>query len=136
VGGARECELTGAAEHDGLKTMGSWLRGQPASLEAIVQAARPAGDTRTRAQQLADALVQLADNQLAAGGLPFLRTVEPNVGVTIPLADLVDPSTGPGSQPAASAPLSPPRGPAGPDGAGRADQLVRVELEEGHPAQA
>ena len=38
-----------------------------AALESIVQANRPAGDTRTRAQQLGDAFVQLADNALAAG---------------------------------------------------------------------
>jgi hypothetical protein len=38
-----------------------------AALESILQANRPAGDTRTRAQQLADALVQLADNALAGG---------------------------------------------------------------------
>jgi hypothetical protein len=35
--------------------------------------------------------VQLADNTLAAGDLPILRTVKPHVVVTIPLADLVDP---------------------------------------------
>jgi hypothetical protein len=38
-----------------------------AALESIVQAARPQGDMRTRAQQQADALVQLADNALASG---------------------------------------------------------------------
>jgi hypothetical protein len=68
-----------------------------AALEAIVQAARPAGDTRTRAQQQADALVQLADNALAAGNLPVCRTVKPQLIVTIPLEDLVDPATGPGA---------------------------------------
>jgi hypothetical protein len=68
-----------------------------AALESIVQADRPAGDARTRAQQLADALVQLADNALAAGSLPFLRTVRPGVVVTVPLSDLVDPTTGPGA---------------------------------------
>jgi hypothetical protein len=65
------------------------------ALEAIVQADRPKGDLRTRAQQLADAMVQLADNQLAAGDLPFLRTVKPNVVVTIPRADFFDAATGP-----------------------------------------
>jgi hypothetical protein len=68
-----------------------------AVLESMVQAARPAGDTRTRAQQLGDALVQWADNTLAAGDLPILRTVKPHAIVTIPLADLVDPATGPGA---------------------------------------
>jgi hypothetical protein len=66
-----------------------------AVLESMVQANRPAGDTRTRVQQQADALVQWADNTLAAGDLPFLRTVKPQLIVTIPLADLVDQSTGP-----------------------------------------
>jgi hypothetical protein len=68
-----------------------------AAVESIVQAARPAGDTRTRGQQQADALVQLADNALAAGNLPFLRTVKPHVVVTIGLGDLVDPHTGHGA---------------------------------------
>jgi hypothetical protein len=68
-----------------------------AALESIVQADRPVGDMRTRAQQLADSLVQLADNALAAGNLPILRTVKPHVIVTIPLADLVDPASGPGA---------------------------------------
>ena len=66
-----------------------------AAVESIVQASRPAGDLRTRSQQQADALVQLCDNQLAAGRLPMLRTIKPHVVVTIPLADLVDPATGP-----------------------------------------
>jgi hypothetical protein len=39
--------------------------------------------------------VQLADNALASGRLPVLRTVKPQLIVTIPLADLLDPSTGP-----------------------------------------
>ena len=68
-----------------------------AALESIVQADRPKGDTRTRAQQNADALVQLCDNQLAAGGLPFLRTVKPHVVVTLDVEDLVDDSIGQGA---------------------------------------
>jgi hypothetical protein len=68
-----------------------------ATLEAIVQADRPVGDIRTRAQQLGDALVQVADNALASGNLPMLRTVRPQLIVTVPLADLVDASTGPGA---------------------------------------
>ena len=64
-----------------------------AALESIVQAARPQGDTRTRAQQNADALVQLADNALASGTLPFLRTVKPHVIVTIDHEDLADTTT-------------------------------------------
>ncbi len=65
-----------------------------AALASIVQADRPLGDTRTRAQQQADALVQLSANQLAAGGLPMLRTVKPHVALTIDLDDLADPATG------------------------------------------
>jgi hypothetical protein len=68
-----------------------------AALESYVQADRPKGDTRTRAQQLADALVQLCDNALASGTLPTLRTVKPQVVLTLDLDDLVDPATGPGA---------------------------------------
>jgi hypothetical protein len=67
------------------------------ALESIVQADRPEGDTRSRAQQQGDALVQLADNALASGGLPILRTVKPHVIVKIDIEDLVDPATGPGA---------------------------------------
>jgi hypothetical protein len=59
-----------------------------AALEAHVQADRPAGDERTRAQRQADALVQLADNALSAGSVPVLRTVRPHVAVRIDLDDL------------------------------------------------
>ncbi|MCZ2830327.1 DUF222 domain-containing protein [Modestobacter sp. VKM Ac-2986] len=68
-----------------------------AAIESIVQADRPKGDDRTRAQQNADALVQLCDNQLASGHLPTLRTVKPQVFVTVDVEDLVDPSAGPGA---------------------------------------
>jgi hypothetical protein len=63
-----------------------------AALEALVQTGRTKGDTRTRSQQLADALVQLADNALASGGLPICRTVKPQLLVTIALDDLLDPT--------------------------------------------
>jgi hypothetical protein len=66
-------------------------------LESMVQANRPAGDLRTRAQQQADALVQWADNTLASGRSPILRIVKPHVVVTIPLADLVDLAALPGA---------------------------------------
>jgi len=59
-----------------------------AALESMVQANRPAGDTRSRAQQMADALVQLVDNELASGTLPFLRKSKPTVVVTTSLEDL------------------------------------------------
>ncbi len=68
-----------------------------AALESVLGAGRVAGDVRTRSQQLADSLVQLCDNQLAAGTLPTLRTRKPQVGVLIPWADLQDPATGPGA---------------------------------------
>ncbi|WP_245177397.1 DUF222 domain-containing protein [Geodermatophilus sp. DF01_2] len=61
------------------------------ALESIVQAGRAAGDERTRAQQQADALVQLCGNQLASGSLPVLRGHKPQVIVKIDLADLADP---------------------------------------------
>jgi len=68
-----------------------------AALESLVQSDRPAGDERTRAQRQADALVQLCDNQVAQGDLPFLRTVKPHVVATIGLDDLADPTSGPGA---------------------------------------
>ncbi|GAA3168453.1 HNH endonuclease signature motif containing protein [Blastococcus jejuensis] len=67
------------------------------ALEAIAAKGRCAGDLRTRDQRLGDALVQLADLQLAAGDLPVLRTVKPHVGVLIGVEDLVDPAEGPGA---------------------------------------
>jgi Domain of unknown function (DUF222) len=81
--------------HGGLDTVGG--EKLATALEAILQANRPKGDTRTRAQQLADALVQLADNQLAGGDLPRMRTVKPAIGVIITLDDLADPAPGKGA---------------------------------------
>ncbi|MGY1764692.1 DUF222 domain-containing protein, partial [Geodermatophilus sp. SYSU D00779] len=54
-----------------------------AALESLVQAGRCAGDERTRSQRLADVLVQLCDNALAASSLPVLRGHKPQVIVTI-----------------------------------------------------
>ncbi|PWW24067.1 uncharacterized protein DUF222 [Geodermatophilus normandii] len=68
-----------------------------AALEAHVQADRPAEDERTRAQRQGDALVQLCDNALAAGGLPTLRGHRPQVAVVLKLEDLADPATGRGA---------------------------------------
>ncbi|MDQ1660524.1 MAG: hypothetical protein QOJ68_504 [Blastococcus sp.] len=68
-----------------------------AALESMLQANRSKGDMRRRAQQLGDALVQLADNALASGNLPFLRTVKPHVVVTIGIDDFAGPATGPGA---------------------------------------
>jgi uncharacterized protein DUF222 len=67
-----------------------------AAIESIVQASRPAGDDRSRAQQQGDALVQLCDNQLASGNLPILRKNKPHVFLTIGLNDLLDPAPNPG----------------------------------------
>ena len=49
-------------------------------------------------QRQGDALVQLADNILAGGRLPILRTVTPQVLVTIGIEDLLDPVTGPAAE--------------------------------------
>jgi hypothetical protein len=67
------------------------------ALEPLVQAGRVAGEERTRSQQQADALVQLCDNQLAAGTLPILRGHKPHLLVKVGIEDLVDPTTGKGA---------------------------------------
>ena len=85
-----------------------------AALESFVQADRPQGDLRTRAQQLADALVQLADNALASGTLPFLRTVKPHVIVIIDARRPGRPGHRPGrGRDRVRRARSPPPGPAG-----------------------
>ncbi|MGY1653684.1 DUF222 domain-containing protein [Geodermatophilus sp. SYSU D01119] len=61
------------------------------AVEAHVQADRPAGDERTRAQRLADGAVQLADTALATGATPQLRGVKPQVVVKVDAEDLHDP---------------------------------------------
>jgi hypothetical protein len=68
-----------------------------AVLESFVQADRPRGDLRSRAQQQGDALVQWADVTLAAGRAPILRTVKPHVVALIRIEDLTDPAIGPGA---------------------------------------
>jgi hypothetical protein len=68
-----------------------------AALEAHRQADRPAGDERTLGQQQADALVQWADNTLAAGTAPLLRRHRPQVAVKIGSGDLADLATGKGT---------------------------------------
>ncbi len=68
-----------------------------AALESPVQAGRGAAEERSRAQQLADALVQLCDNQLASGHLPILRGHKRQVLVTVAIEDMVDPATGKGA---------------------------------------
>jgi hypothetical protein len=63
-----------------------------AALEAISAAGRCEGDLRLPEQRAADALVQLADLHLAAGDLPVLRTVKPQLTALIQLEDLADPT--------------------------------------------
>jgi hypothetical protein len=67
------------------------------ALESSVQARRPAGDPRSRAQRQADALRQLCDIHLGCGSLPLPRGVTPHIARRIDLADLRDPATGPGA---------------------------------------
>jgi hypothetical protein len=67
------------------------------TLESLAAKSRCAGDVRTRAQRLADALVQLCDLALASGELPVLRTVKPHVVIRIDDKDLFDPHTGHGA---------------------------------------
>jgi hypothetical protein len=65
------------------------------ALEATAAASRCAGDTRTRAQRMADALVQICANALATGTAPQLRTVPAQLLVMIDEADLLDPGNDP-----------------------------------------
>ncbi|MPQ96674.1 DUF222 domain-containing protein [Modestobacter sp. I12A-02628] len=65
------------------------------ALTAHQQAARVADDDRTHAQQMGDAMVQLADNALAHGDTPRLRTHHAQIAATISAEDLLDPSVVP-----------------------------------------
>jgi hypothetical protein len=67
------------------------------ALEAYAARSRCAGDPRTRAQRLADALVQICANALATGDAPRLRTVPAQLLVRIDEQDLLDPHPGPGA---------------------------------------
>jgi hypothetical protein len=91
---ARHADGSGTGRFD-LDAVG--LEKLQTALESLVQAGRCAGDERTRAQQSADALVQLCDNQLAAGTLPVLRGHKPQVLVKVGIEDLVDAATGAGA---------------------------------------
>ena len=86
--------LTVVQHPDGLVTFGGALDqfgGETVmtALEATAATSRCAGDTRTRAQRMADALVQICANALATGNVPQLRTVPAQVIVMIDEADLV-----------------------------------------------
>jgi hypothetical protein len=65
------------------------------ALEATAAASRCAGDTRTRAQRMADALVQICANALATGSTPQLRSVPAQLLVMIDEEDLVAPGDDP-----------------------------------------
>ena len=54
-----------------------------AALEALMNGHRPAGDVRTHAQRQGDALVELARQALAGGGLPTVRGERAQVRVAI-----------------------------------------------------
>ena len=60
------------------------------ALTAYQQAGRTKDDERSHAQQMADALVQLTDNALAAATTPMLRGNRAHLAVTIDAKDLLD----------------------------------------------
>jgi hypothetical protein len=63
------------------------------SVTAFQQAGRVADDDRSHAQQMADALVQLADNALASADTPMLRKHHAQIAATISAEDLLDHQT-------------------------------------------
>ena len=65
-----------------------------AVIEPMAAASRTAGDTRSPDQVRGDALVQWADNTLAAGDVPVQRTRKPGIAAVLHLDDLVDPGLG------------------------------------------
>jgi hypothetical protein len=65
-----------------------------AVIEPMAATSRTAGDDRSAAETRGDALVQWADNALAAGNVPVQRTRKSQVAAVIGLDDLVDPATG------------------------------------------
>lgn len=92
----RELHLTPSAGAEGGGTIHGRLDAAgfekvTTALTAYQQAGRVADDDRNHAQQMADALVQLADNALAAADTPMLRKNHAQVAVTISAEDLLDP---------------------------------------------
>jgi hypothetical protein len=65
------------------------------ALEAAAATSRCAGDTRSRDQRMADALVQVCANFLATGEAPRLRTTPAQLLVLIDEKDLVTPDDDP-----------------------------------------
>ncbi|SEO69581.1 HNH endonuclease signature motif containing protein [Trujillonella endophytica] len=96
---ARQRALTIARHPDGTVTMHAELDSVggekvTAVLESMAAASRCAADDRTAAQRRADALVQWADNTLAAGQVPTLRTRRSQIAAVVGVDALVDPATG------------------------------------------
>jgi hypothetical protein len=72
----RECDLIGAAESDGLKTMQSWLRGHAHLADS--EAARLAGAGRAL-EQLPAVAAGSADGAITAGQVEMIaRVAEPD----------------------------------------------------------
>jgi hypothetical protein len=67
-----------------------------AALEALMNADRPAGDTRTHGERMGDALVQLARQALRSGELPTVRGEMAQVRVSIDLMALCADRAAPG----------------------------------------
>lgn len=92
----RELHLTPSAGAEGGGTFHGHLDAAgyekvATALTAYQQAGRVADDDRSHAQEMADALVQLADNALAAADTPMLRKHHAQVAATISAEDLLDP---------------------------------------------
>jgi hypothetical protein len=98
----RELHLSPAAGAEGGGTIHGYLDAAgfekvATALTAYQQAGRVADDDRNHAQQMADALVQLADNALAAADTPMLRKHHAQIAATISAEDLLDPDLIPGA---------------------------------------
>ncbi len=92
---SRELHLTPSAGAEGGGTIHGRLDAAgyekvATALTAYQQAGRVADDDRNHAQQMADALVQLADNALAGADTPMLRKHHAQIAATISAEDLLD----------------------------------------------
>ncbi|MCO7220942.1 HNH endonuclease signature motif containing protein [Klenkia sp. PcliD-1-E] len=90
----RELHLSSDADGSGGSAHGRWdavgFEKVLTALTACQQAGRVKDDDRSHAQQMADALVQLCDNALAAATTPVLRGNRAHVTVTVDAEDLLD----------------------------------------------
>ncbi|SDF99076.1 HNH endonuclease signature motif containing protein [Klenkia brasiliensis] len=90
----RELHLSRDTDGSGGSAHGRWdavgFEKVLTALTAYQQAGRTKDDDRSHAQQMADALVQLCDNALAAATTPVLRGNRAHVAVTIAAEDLLD----------------------------------------------